>query len=65
MSAETLNEETLAMAVGSLLSLAFSYIPGLGERYPAGTDSFLRFYIRFSYSFLISFSDEYPNTLHS
>jgi hypothetical protein len=37
MSAETLNEETLAMAAGALLSLAFSYIPGLGERYAALT----------------------------
>ena len=41
MSAVTLNQETLAMAAGALLSLAFSYTPGLGERY-----SFLRFYIR-------------------
>jgi hypothetical protein len=35
MSAGTLNEETLAMAAGVLLSLAFSYVPGLGERYGA------------------------------
>jgi hypothetical protein len=46
MSAETLNEETLVRAAGALLSLAFSYIPGLGARYAARTDSFLRFYIR-------------------
>jgi hypothetical protein len=46
MSAETLNEETLVRAAGALFSLAFSYIPGLTERYTAGTDSFLRFYIR-------------------
>jgi hypothetical protein len=31
MSAETLNEETLAMAAGALLSLAFSYVPGLQD----------------------------------
>jgi hypothetical protein len=32
MSAQKLNQETLARATGALLSLAFSYIPGLGER---------------------------------
>jgi hypothetical protein len=37
MSAGTLNEETLAMAAGALLSLAFSYVPGLGDRYGALT----------------------------
>jgi hypothetical protein len=46
MSAETLIHETLAMAAGALLLLAFSIIPGLGARYAARTDSFLRFYIR-------------------
>jgi hypothetical protein len=35
MSAETLNQKTLALAAGALLSLASSYIPGLGERYAA------------------------------
>jgi hypothetical protein len=35
MSADSCNEETLAMAAGALLSLAFSYIPGLQERYAA------------------------------
>ena len=59
MSAETSNQETLAMAAGALLSLAFSYIPGLRERYAARTvivSSFL--VIRFSYSTMVSFSDE-------
>jgi hypothetical protein len=37
MSAETSNQETLVMAAGALLSLAFSYTPGLGERYAART----------------------------
>jgi hypothetical protein len=46
MSAERLNEERLARAAGALLSLAFSDIPVLGERYAVRTDSFLRFYIR-------------------
>jgi hypothetical protein len=45
MSAERSNEERLARAAGALLWLAFSYIPSLGARYPAGTDSFLRFFI--------------------
>ena len=35
MSAKKLNQETLAMAAGALLSLAFSCIPGLGARYSA------------------------------
>ena len=38
MSAETLSEgflseETLTMVAGALLSLAFSYVPGLAEKY--------------------------------
>ena len=45
-SAKKMNQETLARAAGALLSLAFSYLPGLGARYAARTDSFLRFYIR-------------------
>jgi hypothetical protein len=35
MSAKKLNQETLAMATGALLWLAFSIIPGLGARYAA------------------------------
>jgi hypothetical protein len=45
MSAGALNEETLAMAAGVLLSLAFSYIPGLGERYGALTPAAKRLVI--------------------
>jgi hypothetical protein len=37
MSAKKLNQETLAMAAVALLSLAFSYTPGLGERYATRT----------------------------
>jgi len=59
MSAKKLHQETLAMAAGALLWLAFSYLPGLGERYAAWAvfvSSFL--VIRFSYSTMVSFSDE-------
>jgi hypothetical protein len=35
ISADSCNEETLSMAAGALLSLAFSYIPGLQGRYAA------------------------------
>jgi hypothetical protein len=61
MSAETLNEETLVRAAGALLSLAFSYIPGLGARYAVRTV----FVSSFLYSIMVAFSDEFPNTLYS
>jgi hypothetical protein len=51
MSAETLNEETLAMAVGALLSLAFSYIPAWENGTPQGP---IRFFV-FIFDFLIRF----------
>ena len=63
MSAKKLNQETLAMAAGALLLLAFSCIPGLLARYAARTlfvSSFLIFVFlirqwfpsRMSHSFL-------------
>ena len=61
MSAQKLNQETLAMAAVALLSLAFSYIPGLGARYAAKS----LFVSSFLYSIVVAFSDEFPNTLHS
>jgi hypothetical protein len=61
MSSETLIHETLARAAGALLSLAFSYIPGLGARYAAKS----LFVSSFLYSIVVAFSDEFPNTLHS
>jgi hypothetical protein len=33
MSTEMMSEDTLAMVAGALLSLAFSYIPGLQQKY--------------------------------
>ena len=62
MSAQKLNQETLAMAAGALLSLAFSCVPGLGERYPARTvfvSSFLiRIWLPSRMSFRIRFIHE-------
>jgi hypothetical protein len=39
MSAEIMDGETLAMAAGALLSLAFSYLPGVQSWYQALTDT--------------------------
>jgi hypothetical protein len=58
MSAETLNEETLAMAMGALLSLAFSYIPAWENGTPQGP---IRFFV-FN-SIMVSFSDAFPHIL--
>jgi hypothetical protein len=64
MSAETLIHKTLARAAGALLSLAFSIIPGLGERYAVRTDSFLRFYIRLRFPSRMSFRIRFMHEEH-